>query len=240
MFSIPYYGDQTQKGLDSSLWSPIDTGTRREIVASPWDFDDAQSSLSDVESALNSFFQYYAEQIVFMMHTGGRYNSVRTHRDLINIIAYLKQGKTKNDIKQELRANPLPMNLESPDEAIGRSVDLAGRLLVMLALGNIPQGFPGSRGLPWDANASLQQCVTKCFTTTQVLQAERVRLEKMFVGGNFHRIARITIVWTDNLADHLRMFEHETCVAIFHHAAFLEIVRSRWDVTDHYFPFHHD
>lgn len=215
-----------QKGLDNTFWSPIDTATRREIVASLWDYD-VQSSLSDENSALHPYFQYYTTQIVNMMHTGGRYTSVRKHRDLTNIIAYLKQGKTKNDIKQKLRGNSLPTGLESPDEAIGRSIDLAGRLLVMLALGSIPQGFSGPRGLPWDANTSLQQCLTHCFIPTQVLQSERVRLEKMFVGSNFYRIARITIVWTDNLADHLRMFEHETCVAIFHHAAFLEIVRSR-------------
>ena len=214
-------------GLDDSLWSPIDTATRREIVTSLWDHGDAQQRSSDANSALNPFFQYYTAQIVFMLHTGGRYTSVRTHRDLTNIIAYLKQGKRRNDIEQELRSISLPTNLESLDEAIGRSIDLAGRLLVMLALGQIPQGFSGPRGLPWDANASLQQCVADCFTPTQVLQAERVRLEKMFVGANFYRIARITIVWTDNLADHLRMFEHETCVAIFHHAAFLDIVRSR-------------
>ena len=197
-----------RNGLDKSFWFPIDTATRREIVTSLWDHDDAQSNISDGNSALNSFFQYYTGQIVCMMHTDGRYTSVRTHRDLTNIIAYLKQGKTRNDIKQRLRGDLLPRNLESPDEAIGRSIDLAGRLLVMLALGPIPQGFSGSRGLLWDANASLQQCVADCFTPTQVLQAERVRLEKMFVGANFYRIARITIIWTDNLADHLRMFEH--------------------------------
>ena len=214
-------------GLDSSLWSPIDFTTRREIIARLWDYDDAQQRASDANSALDPFFKYYTAQIVLMVHTGGRYTSVRTHRDLTNIIAYLKQGKTRDNIMQELRSIPLPKNLECPDEAIGRSIDFAGRLLVMLALGQIPQGFPGPKGLPWDSNVSLQQCITNCFTPTQVLQAERVRLEKMFVGRNFYRIARITIVWTDNLADHLRMLEHETCVAIFHHAAFLEIVRSR-------------
>ena len=214
-------------GLDSSLWSPIDIATRREIITSLWDYDDAQQRSSDANSALNPFFQYYADQIVSMLHTDGRYTSVRTHRDLTNMISYLKQGRTRDDIKQELRGIPLPNNLECPDEAVGRSIDLAGRLLVMLALGPIPQGFSGPRGLPWDSKFSLQQCITNCFTPTQVLQAEGVRLEKIFVGGNFYRIARITIVWTDNLADHLRMFEHETCVAVFHHAAFLEIVRSR-------------
>ena len=215
------------KGLDSSLWSPIDTTTRRDLVASLWDNGNAQLKSSDEHGALNPFFQYYAAQIVFMLHTDGRYTSVRTHRDLTNIIGHLRQGKTKDQIKQELRAVTLPTNLEDPDEAIGRSIDLAGRLLVMLALGQVPQGFSGPRGVPWDSNTSLKQCVAHCFHPTQVLQAERVRLEKMFVGGNLHRIAQITIVWTDNLADHLRMFEHETRVAIFHHASFLEIVRDR-------------
>lgn len=35
------------------------------------------------------------------------------------------------------------------------------------------------------------------------------------------RIADITIYWTDNLADHLRMVEDDRVVAIFHYATFL-------------------
>ena len=217
---------RSQKGLDNSLWSPIDIATRREIVANLWSYDEAHSMRLIEEGVLRLFFQYYAAQIVLMLHLNGRYTSVRTHRDLINIVAYLKQGKTKDEIKQELRATTLPTNLENPDEAIERSTDLAGRLLVMVALGQIPQGF-GPIGLTWDSKTPLQQRVADCFNPTQALQAERVRLEKMFIGCNLYRIARITIFWTDNLADHLRMFEHETRVAVFHHASFLEIVRGR-------------
>jgi hypothetical protein len=40
-------------------------------------------------------------------------------------------------------------------------------------------------------------------------------------------MAGLEIVWTDNLADHLRLTDDDTKVHIFHHASFLEIQRTR-------------
>ena len=213
------------KGLDNSLWLPIDLVTRKEIVASLWDYDVQSKSEGDI--TIMPFFHYYTTQIILMCHTEGRYVSARTHREIVNIATCLKQGQSREEVKQRLRSVALPSNLENPDEAVERSIDLAGRLVVMLALGQVPQGFSGPVCLPWNPNLSLQGLITACFNPSQALQAERVRLEKIFVANNLRRIARITIIWTDNLADHLRMSEHETKLAIFHHVSFLEIVRGR-------------
>jgi hypothetical protein len=56
----------------------------------------------------------------------------------------------------------------------------------------------------------------------QKVLKEHVKLEKLFNAYNLSRIARIEVVWTSNLADHLRMQDDDTRVAIFQHAFFLE------------------
>lgn len=70
----------------------------------------------------------------------------------------------------------------------------------------------------------MQSFVANNFNAPQALSREHVKLEKVFIGRNLRRIAGINIVWTDNLADHLRMLEHDTQVAIFHHGFFLDAV----------------
>lgn len=49
-----------------------------------------------------------------------------------------------------------------------------------------------------------------------------VYLDQGFTGYNIEQIAGIEIVWTDNLADHLRLVESDTKVAIFHHVTTLQ------------------
>lgn len=51
---------------------------------------------------------------------------------------------------------------------------------------------------------------------------ERVKLEKIFNAKNLGQIAGIDIIWTDNIADHLRVSDEDQKVALFHHVCFLE------------------
>ncbi|KAH8652115.1 hypothetical protein BX600DRAFT_516190 [Xylariales sp. PMI_506] len=45
---------------------------------------------------------------------------------------------------------------------------------------------------------------------------------KLFTVQNLVRIAGINIIWTDNLADHLRLADNGSSLFIFHHASFLK------------------
>jgi hypothetical protein len=118
------------------------------------------------------------------------------------------------------------VQLNDEDEMLDASIDLAVRLLLMLEVGRIRNCFSGYRELIWE-RGSLQEFVADSLKPRQTPSNERVKLEKTFVAKNLGRIAGIQIVWTDNLADHLRLLEHDTQVAIFQHASFLELVRHR-------------
>lgn len=91
----------------------------------------------------------------------------------------------------------------------------------MIRFGGVQYGFCGHNQLAWSGN-SLKEFIHSYFHTTPALGCERVKLDETFNARNLERIAGIEIVWTDNLADHLRVTNGDKKVAIFHHASFLE------------------
>jgi hypothetical protein len=57
-----------------------------------------------------------------------------------------------------------------------------------------------------------------------------VKLEKLFNARSLERIGGISIDWTNNLADHLRVKDDRNDkikVAIFHYASFLKTLKKR-------------
>jgi hypothetical protein len=46
--------------------------------------------------------------------------------------------------------------------------------------------------------------------------------ESHFTARNIERVTKISIQWTDNLVDHLRLAENDQTLCIFHHASFLK------------------
>ena len=112
---------------------------------------------------MKPLIEYYTGQFVLMCHTGGRYVSVRTYQDIIDIVASAQQGWSKTQLMQVIRVKALPSDFENIEEAIERSVDLAERLLIMFALGKVPRGFSGPRRLLWKGNKSLAQVVAERF-----------------------------------------------------------------------------
>lgn len=128
---------------------------------------------------------------------------------------------SKETIKARLSsklADPKPVN---EDELPESSIDLTARLVYMMDIGALRYGFSGRIGLLW-RQGSLKDFVHDHFNVPVMLDHD-VKLEKMFNARNLGRTAGIQIVWTDNLADHLRViYEGEKTVAIFHHASFLK------------------
>jgi len=90
----------------------------------------------------------------------------------------------------------------------------------MINIGDFQKILMPGRPISW-SQGSLQNLITSIFCEKNVLK-ERVKLEKLFNAHNLSRIAGIQIVWTSNLADHLRMQDDDTRVAVFHHVFFLE------------------
>jgi hypothetical protein len=94
---------------------------------------------------------------------------------------------------------------------------------------------PGDRTInqvpiPWHDDSTLSDLVADEFNGMKELVVP-VRLESIFIALNLELIGDIQIVWTDNLADHLRMSEEDTKVAIYGHAQFLKMNRDKWVVS---------
>ena len=182
---------------------------------------DASLKSDSQELDLEAYRAYHKKQCGHALHDGGRHISARTHRDILEIAKDLEEGLSRETIRGRLSsklADPKPGN---ETELLDSSVDLTARLVSMMDIGGLQYGFSGRRELVWN-QGSLKDFVNGYFNVPVVL-GQDVKLEKMFNARNLGRIAGINIVWTDNLADHLRMIDDEDKkVAIFHHASFLK------------------
>ncbi|KAF2135768.1 uncharacterized protein K452DRAFT_281038 [Aplosporella prunicola CBS 121167] len=94
----------------------------------------------------------------------------------------------------------------------------------MTEVGGIQYGFSGQSRLVWK-EGTLRDLISSHFGNTQSLAKEHVKLEKVFNARNLVRMAGLEVVWTHNLADHLRLYNDDKSVAIFHHVTFLKYQR---------------
>lgn len=91
----------------------------------------------------------------------------------------------------------------------------------MIDVGELRQGLKiGQTARSW-TGGDLRDFVKTTFEEKQLLDEQR--FEKLFNARNIDRIAGIRIIWTCNLADHLRLEEDDTILRVFSHASFLEL-----------------
>jgi hypothetical protein len=213
-----------QHWLDDSIQrTPTTQHLKREIALRLWNFDIDDTPLPYLPLRLEVYFGYYWQQADLFMHDAVHHVLVRTHRDILKISEILNRNLDRTEIREKAYSQLFPNKGADQDESLNASINLAVRLLLMVDVGNIPNGFSGHSPLQWD-QGTLRQFLVDQFAPRPALLRERVRLEKVFTARNIERIAGIRLRWTDNLADHLRLFDSEDderVVNIFHHASFL-------------------
>jgi hypothetical protein len=211
--------------LDGSLYDlDIPTEAKRSIVNNLWDQSYESHDFAQIASRTDSYFCYYQTQCELVRH--GNDCSARSHLDIIKMVQLLQaQTATREDIKSSLRSKLPKPEADDVEDVLNNSVDLALRLWLMVNVGGFRRILMPGRSLHW-TDGYLRNFLISKFSLQKVLK-EHVKLEKLFTAYNLARIAGIEIVWTSNLADHLRMQDDDTRVAIFHHAFFLEN-RQRW------------
>jgi hypothetical protein len=147
----------------------------------------------------------------------GKYSSVETHRDIMDITHLLQQPLSRKEVRKRMSDF-----LKSADkDQHQNSINLAARLLLMIRVGNVPHECLGGRQIEWKTG-SLLEFVHDSFAPSPARGHHQIKLEKTFNALNLQRIAGIEIWWTDNLVDHLRMMDDDKAVFIFYHASFLE------------------
>jgi hypothetical protein len=143
------------------------------------------------------------------------------HDDLIGIANNIELGHSRATLVTGL-INSIPApNPPNETERVNTSLNLTARLMCMITIGTFQYGFSGRPELEWTLG-SLKGFIHGYFNGAIGVGHEKVKFEKIFNAKNLNRIAGIDIVWTDNLADHLRMMHDDTQVAVFSHASFLK------------------
>ncbi|KAF2176242.1 hypothetical protein K469DRAFT_723301 [Zopfia rhizophila CBS 207.26] len=82
-------------------------------------------------------------------------------------------------------------------------------------------GLSGLTSIHWKEN-SLKATLAEYFNPQQALSVDNSRLGKLFTARNLSRISGIKIIWTTNLADHLRLIGDDQSVFIFHCTSFAQ------------------
>ena len=227
--------DHESDALNISLYSKLSLPSRESIIRQFWGCDLSSKEVSRNLKRLNDcYFRYQEEQCRLATYNHRRCGIVVTYRDIVNIVLQLRD----ENLDWESLKEQLQKKFDSFESDVGSSqsscddsddfsevlIDLAVRLWLMIPIGGFPQvALPGT-SLEW-RRGCLQDALSRQFEKSLQRQ-ESVTLGKVFNAQNLQRIASLRIIWTSNLADHLRMHDDDTRVSIFHHATFLHYMKS--------------
>lgn len=206
---------------------PLPLNSRLAIMKSFWGSAVTLSEYEQQSKYTDSYFRYYEEQCRAMLCDGGDGDSalIRTHADIALIVQLFKDRRHARESIEDILRQKLPQELHSGGPKVKNAIDFASRLWLMVHVGTFTRGLiPGQTAIAWKTG-SLHNLIDTHFSFQQTLRAP-VKLEKTFTARNIERIAGIKIIWTDNLADHLRMRDDDTRVALFHHVSLLEYHRN--------------
>ena len=213
--------------FDISLRNAVPLAMRPMAVNSLWSQQPCQFAFSsgnpNLKSYFDLYFRYYTQQCDLIgRHASGKYSSVESHRDIMNIAQLLQQPFLRGEVRKHMADFLKSAEKQQHDN----SINLVVRLLLMIKVGYVPHEFVGGTYIEWN-HGDLREFVHNHFAPAPNRSHDRLKLEKSFTAVNVQRIAGIKIWWTDNLADHLRMMDDDKAVFIFHYASFLEHQKHR-------------
>jgi hypothetical protein len=199
--------------LIEALHSPVTPQARLEIVRELWPDPSPSHSL---RNNWNAYFNFYARECRSALVEQGQHLCAQSHVDLLKIARLLENEPTKEEVKLKIgQIFPQHRN-DSAD------VSLATRILAMVKTGPLPTEFLRDSSVSWSDGEQLRVAVHAHFKIDLNPDFEDCRFESHFTARNIERVTKISIQWTDNLVDHLRLAENDQTLCIFHHASFLK------------------
>ncbi|KAK7746531.1 hypothetical protein SLS62_009394 [Diatrype stigma] len=208
--------------------TPVDTG-RLELPAPDavitrfWVAIDPKHQLFNGQMSdrldIAPYLEYYKRQWnAIAADADGRYVTVRSHDDIVEIIELLKNGEPKESVIQYLTRNSATTADRGACES---SLNLAARVLVMLKIGVVKNQAVPRRCLLWETG-SLADFIEESFRGPPALVFQGEKMPRNFNAWSIDVVGGIRIEFTDNLHDHLLLLDDDTKVLRFHHASFLE------------------
>lgn len=205
---------------------PVPRDAQNEIVGSLWKRPLQTPTVMPSNSLdWNPYFAYYTTECNMAIQYGnGQFTSVRSHRDVVTCAAKLEDHTPKTDIKTVLQSSlRQPRNPQELEAMLEGSVTLVARLISMTNIGPRAYAQDDLTSIGWnDDSTSLRELLARRFPTCAPTVSEDVVFDEEFTAHNLKRFAGLEIIWTDNLAEHLRLSSDRRRLSIFHHATFLK------------------
>lgn len=202
--------------LDSKLAGTIGAEAQRRLICQLW------GPLAPTEDDIRSmqpYFQYYSTQCRQFLLDGGLHVSVSTHNHMVHLASIVHQNRTRDGILQCYA--PSSSDKAADTEAGSCAINLCARLLLMIAVGEPPNGLPGPNTIHWEGG-TLADFAESCFGAQARLNPENAQISKMLTMLNLQKIGGMEIEWTQNLADHLRLIDDDRKILVFSCLSFLK------------------
>jgi hypothetical protein len=178
----------------------------------------------------DSYFRYQEEQCRLAIYNDRRIGLTTTYDDILQIVQEtrvkgvdreaLKVRIQKKFEKEESDADSAKTAYDDDDEYVDNLIDISISLWLMIPIGGFRQISQPGTSLDWQ-RGHLQEALAHQFEQP-VPTKTSISLGKVFNVRNIQTIGGIRIIWTDNLADHLRVHDDPVRVSIFHHFTFLK------------------
>jgi hypothetical protein len=216
--------------LSDALHLPVMTQARTEFIRQLWpDSFYTLQTMSSSDLNWKAYFNFYTRECNEALVNERQHFCAKTHGDLLLIAQLLQTGTNRMKVMARTRKIFGKMhNLSSREEEriLEGFVKLATRIVAMVSAETLPNEVSGQRSIRWDF-CTLQNSVHHHFSQCVDNDTESATFGTDFTARNISRVAKIGIIWTDNLVDHLRLMESDRKLCVFHHASFLKHMRHR-------------
>jgi hypothetical protein len=190
--------------------------------------------------AFRSYFEYYNEELV-LLRTGiseetwqTKGLAAKTYEDIFHVVNVLRDHGDSQ--RPELRSLLSSRFRSSDDLGLDRSMNLAIRLWLMINVQEPEFGGirHGATCVQWDDETTLQAFVQKLFPQSRWQVTSRAsRLGPHFTAAFMQRVCGLTVEWTTNLQDHLRLDRQRKALKIFPYKCHLQaMIESHQNSSD--------
>lgn len=205
---------------DSLRKYPIPDSVGEEHIAKIWVVPGGPK-YDPSEHDMSVYFEVYSTRLQRALLDGGRHICIKTHSDVIRIAQMIHAELPRDNIYHDI-ASRIPSNdVSGSAQAVDNTIDLCASVLLMTEIGKSQIGLSARTPVRWDGD-SLKAALAEYFTPQKTLDVDSPKLEKLFTARNLSRVGGLHIIWTTNLADHLRFIDDSHSVFVFHCASFLQ------------------
>lgn len=232
----------SELGIDNELLSgkPLDAGGRLwcKVLNGFWDL-----SMEPGDAGMRDYIAYHQYFVIELdaWRSNSDGLSLHTYKDLIDLVKHLKENAAAPRTSREVldffsstRTTSAAL-ISQASLSQHRSVEtlrhensifLAVRLWLMVNVGspNLQRIFPGKTEINWSQNDSLRGLLAAQFLSFQQLTPllNDFQYPRDLNVYELERIAGLRIVWTDHLADHLRLDLDLRTITLYHHVSVLK------------------